>query len=306
MGHKNVEQIIRLIKRCKTKDTDVFVHLDINMGEIPSTMKVDGVYFTSKRLHGELDRFSLVEIALELCKTAKSVDQYFYYALLSGQDYPICNMERIMEQLTKVYPKPYIDCTPYDKKNWVYHKFTQNRFTTKLGNYISTLENKLFKFLLIKIRSLLVKTTWVFKCSYYHKLRKMDISLYGGSAWWILPNIIIDFILQQSEEKKPYVRILLNTYTPEETYFQILSMRSPLKELVEINSLEIVGQNCKTYAYFNGKDKPFKGHPYIFTMNEIDLLLKKCNLYYFARKFDIEVDEDIVNWIDYNLLKPRN
>lgn len=44
-----------------------------------------------------------------------------YYCLISGQDYPIRNVSSIRDELQNSYPKPYIDCTPCAKGNWVYN-----------------------------------------------------------------------------------------------------------------------------------------------------------------------------------------
>ena len=73
-------------------------------------------------------------------------------------------------------------------------------------------------------------------------------------------------------------------------------MKSDLQDLVEINPIDMIGQNCKTWAYFFDEDKPFKGHPYIFTENEYDKLIKKnC---WIAKKFDISISKDILELLD--------
>lgn len=90
-----------------------------------------------------------------------------------------------------------------------------------------------------------------------------------------MPDKIINYILEEKEISKKWFTKLLGTFTPEETFFQTLTMKSDLKDLVEINPIDMIGQNCKTWAYFFDEDKPFKGHPYIFTENEYDKLIKK-------------------------------
>ena len=57
------------------------------------------------------------------------------------------------------------------------------------------------------------------------------------------------------------------TDTPEETFFQILARRSPLRELVRVKDQK-EKQASKTWAYFHDEDKPMANHPYTFTKNE--------------------------------------
>ena len=124
----------------------------------------------------------------------------------------------------------------------------------------------------------------------------MGIPLYGGSAWWALPDVAMDYILSEYTANPPYVSALLGTNTPEETFFQIMTMRSPVKDLVHINPADMTEQNCKTWAYFSDVGKPFKGHPYIFTVNEYQKLIASDA--WIARKFDSAVDSEILDMLD--------
>lgn len=242
----------------------------------------------------------MVDITLELIECAKENEQkenkkYQYFALLSGQDYAIQNIDAINEELHSHYPEPFIDCTPYDRNNWLFYKFNSNRNILKSVNYI---KENMRRGIIRKVcrGSLLViqKLIGVIHRTDYDLLRKKNIELYGGSAWWILPDKIIDFILDEKE--KEYVQDLLSTWTPEETFFQIMAMRSPISNLVHINPPEQVSQSCKTWAYFSDEDKPFCGHPYIFTKTEFSKLVEsEC---WFARKFDFCKDADIFDMLD--------
>ena len=74
----------------------------------------------------------------------------------------------------------------------------------------------------------------------------------------------------------------------------------PFNDLVEINPTYQKEQNCKTYAYFTDIDKPFCGHPYILTIKEYDKL--KFSDCFFARKFDIKKDKEVIRLIEERLL----
>src|SRR5690606_22598846 len=87
------------------------------------------IFICKNRISASLDKWSLIEATMEMICTAKWVEnktnkaKYHYYALLSGQDYPIKPIGLLLNLLSSTYPKPYIDCTPFDKKNWLKKKF---------------------------------------------------------------------------------------------------------------------------------------------------------------------------------------
>ena len=134
MAHKNKEQLIRLIKSLSVEEMDVYVHLDKNWKlskeEIAEIKNVaNNVYLVDKRVHGELDKWSLVQITLNLIESALENEkqngiEYKYFMLLSGQDYPIKKKEYILNFLEKQYPKPLIDiCEICKIDSWCGKKF---------------------------------------------------------------------------------------------------------------------------------------------------------------------------------------
>ncbi|MBC9784004.1 hypothetical protein H1S01_05695 [Heliobacterium chlorum] len=305
MAHKNLNQVIRLIRSLSKSDFHFLVHLDSKMDVTDSEFCnllncSDNVFIVKKRISGVLDTWSLVEISLSLIELAKQIElnkniHYSYYLLLSGQDYPIKSVEYITEFLGKTYPKPLIDCTPYDKHNWLYYKFNVIGIR-EISKYVDSKLNrgilrKIIKLPLIIYGSLL---GWVYRNFLY------DYKLYGGSAWWILPDKVIEFILHEIKTNGHKINKLKITNTPEETFFQIMTMASPLSNLVDLNPKDMVEQNCMTYAHFSDEGKPFMGHPYILTKEDFSKIVKLPQL--FARKFDTVTDSNILDMIDRHIV----
>ena len=302
MCHKNIEQVKMLVNRCLSENTRIIIHFDkrmqINKQELQDIQNL-GVYFTEERVCGELDTRSLVDISMAMVLRAKEIEnleniRFKYYLLLSGQDYPIKPISYINNELEKMYPTPFIDCTPYSNDNWIYHKFSRTKELLRFHNWVTNNIPKKSIMYPLRVFSRIVekvgkKIVRIFHITDYHKMHRAGIDLYGGSAWWILPDIAIDYICK--EYNSTFSKKLLNTYTPEETYFQTMVMRSDVKDLVAVNPPDMVAQNCKTWAYFEDIGKPFKGHPYIFTVDEYDKLTSSDR--WFARKFDITVDSNI-------------
>lgn len=314
--HKNPYQVIRLLEAIKSEKADIFIHVDKLMSDIDYKTileyisKHNHIYLTEKRWHGELDKRVLVDITLELIKNAKVKEntkkKYKYFILLSGQCYPIKPIKYIENELEKIYPKPIIDCTPYDTNNWIYHKFNVNRviiFFRGWGD--KNIKRKFYKILFksfVKILQLFFITLRITSKNFMDKEKK---EIYGGSAWWILPDDIIEFILKEyTEINNRYVNILLNdVWTPEEIFFQTVVMNGLFKKQIELNPKEMISQNCKTWAYFFDENKSFNGHPHIFTKEEFTKLVN--NNFWFARKFDINVDSKILDMIDEKILKKK-
>lgn len=310
MCHRDFDQVSRLVHRCISDNTRIILHIDckaeISEQEIISkfgSLKGKGVYLTEKRSNGMLDDKSLVEIALLMVEKAHQIEteenlHFQYYLLLSGQDYLTKPIDYINDQLKVSYPKAFLDCDPYDRNSWIYGKFNRNPFCERI-NYFLRMNFKKKNLLWAGIKSielLFRKSSQLLRLTDYHYFKRRSIELYGGSAWWVLPDAIIAFIEKEYEADKKQWRRLLQSVTPEEVFFQTLAMQSPLAHTVEVKPKAAVGQNCKTWAYFYDDDKPARNHPYIFTEKEYDKLINRdC---WFARKFDSKVDSKIFDLLD--------
>lgn len=323
LAHKNYEQVERLVRRLTCSGVDIYIHCDARWNEgyeELQRLKCDSVFIVNKRFQTDTDTWRLIEAPMEMYRFASEdvQRQYKYYSLISGQDYPIVSIEEIVEDLNQNYPKPFIDCTPYDRDNWIYKKFDfyqfhKQFFMTRYQQY-----SRFYRWVNSKTKRgrrqikkpvhILEDFTHYLEDTYdkvHNPKRKLDqlkVEIYGGSAWWILPDKIMEYIYSEYVKNDKYIRVISKSKTPEETFFQIMTMRSPLADTVEINPKEMVLQNCKTYAYFFDDNKPFKFHPYEFTISDTELLKKKSNTCYFARKFDITVDKDVFDWVDNELI----
>ena len=252
----------------------------------------------------------MVQISDELMRCAKEYEKengihFNYFCLMSGQDYPLNSVAHIQKELQKDYPAPHIDCTPCAKGNWVYsgskHCTWWNILNAKINQRMPkpSLMRKLVKCTLLVADG--VARNWM---NPRMKLLKNNIDLYGGSAWWILPDMMVDYLMEAATNFTRDCKFypLTGVGVPEENYYQTLLMDSPFKEKIEVNPPEMVAQNCKTYANFTPEGKKFTGHPYILTMEDTVRLTELAKNRFFARKFDETVDSDIFNWIDENLL----
>jgi len=310
MCHKNASQVLRLAKTCITEYSDVIVHADLKMPQhefdlLREFAQSNSQFFlTNSRLHGELDKDSLVHIVMEMIHSAKQCEQqkdchYRYFFLLSGQDYFIKPIAYIRNELTQNYPKPYINCSLYNKKRWMYYKFRWNTFTNnarvKIDEKFPHKRNPIRCGLMVALLAL-TKIMHPILPSIYHQIKAEGAEVYCGSAWWILPDIAIEYISEEYEKKTQLCNLILQSITPEESFFQIMVMRSPVKDFVNVITKAGIDPNCKTWSYFSDDNKPPSPHPYIFTVNEFNKLTRSDK--WIARKFDSSVDEQILDLLD--------
>lgn len=307
IAHKNMDQLIRLVKALDDNEIDVYVHLDkkwrISEEDILRLKEATKhVTVIDRRISGFLDTWSLCEITLELSKAAlEARKEYSYLGLLSGQDYPIKSIQYIKRVLAQKYPKPLIDCTPMVRDNWIYSGFRWIRFHKyyRLVEHI-TKNRKIRKLLLFPAYAVQLIVTYIVG-SPYKRLKKVQCTLYGGSAWWILPKQVIELCVAEVDANTEIIKAFKLKNTPEETFFQTMAMRSSLKQMVDVNEPYEVLQNCMTYAYFFDETHVPTGHPFILTEENYDMLRNRSEL--FARKFDLHESGSLMDRLDKEVLR---
>lgn len=302
--HKNTEQVKRLVNKMDDDNIDVYIHCDKRWNTGFEELKKffqskNNIYIIEDRVYTDLDSFNLAEAPLKMIGYSKKIGmKYNYYALLSGQDYPLVSSKELLDNLDCLYPKPLIDCVPYEKNNFVHTKFASYGLYRKCERTIYTkIRNRKIAHMVVFPVVVFWKTIGDSIYNLKRSFDRMNVGLYGGSAWWILPDIAIDYIYDEYRNNPKLMKLLSKAFTPEENFYQIMTMQSPAKNLVDINNFE-TEQKCKTYAHFRPEGKEITGHPYIFTIDDKDLISKIKNDYFFARKFDVQKDFKILDYID--------
>lgn len=303
LAHKNVEQVLRLINRLKDTNIDFYLHADLKWDISVKEMELlkRECTIVQKRVSCSLDGSSLIEAELNLLQEAYETGEYQYYCLISGQDYPICSNKEILKNLEKKYPSPIIDITPYKFANWVWFKFNASQWfkdkNTELNKNNSNI-NILKK--IKKIVFLIWDIVFIQKGNtLFKKLKKKNVFPYGGSEWWILPDEVVREILIKQEKDKEICNLIKKGFTPDEIFFQTLIMTTEEAKNIHINAPYDSERNCATYIDFGGNGKPIVAHPYILGIENIKQLKEaKKKGYLFARKFDIDVDREILDYLD--------
>ena len=162
--HKSPDQIVKFLDQVNNENITTFIHIDkkSNIDEKKFNNEFVKVLPKSKRVDVQWAQYSQVEATLNLIEYAKNYDDYDFYFLISGQDFPIKSNSFILDYLKKnekfnfinlVNSKNYADriYNNYDKRcdifynNVILRRYGISRIIRRIWVEISGGYNKTFK-----------------------------------------------------------------------------------------------------------------------------------------------------------------
>ena len=268
-AHKNQNQLMRLINHLK-KDFDIYVHVDKKCKLNLKSFDNVNIYKTYKIYHAE---FSQVIGTLFLMNEAYK-NNYERYIFISGQDVPLKSNREIIDFFSKDEnkDKEFINYIKMDENN-IFYEISVDRLSYYYPHgYIRKWYSKLFH---SKIRNVLSKL---------YPRRKMISNLYNGSSWWNLTNNAIEYILDYDKNNPNYLKRFNYTWCSDEYFFQSVLLNSDLKD-------NCVNDYCR-YIDWSGK---YGQNPVTFKLEDYNDIKNNINNNLFARKFDENIDNDIID-----------
>lgn len=269
--HKNPKQINLLLKALKHPQIDVFIHVDSKNENIREDIeKSDGVYLLPKKdcVDVQWAQFSEVKATLNLLNVAISKGGDSHYFLISGQDFPLKSIGKIVRFLNERKDENFIDCAlikRFEKRNDIY--FPRMVIGRRIWQKI--------------LKGILVYSTggWNQTFSIIKRLKPANVQYYFGSQWWCLNDAMVKWIYNFLENYPEYIKLFKHSLCPDECFFQTLVMNSPF------------ANTTKPYLHYI---KWEKGKSSLKTLTTIDYEELKKAEKLIARKFDINVDAEII------------
>lgn len=271
--HKNPNQLSRLIKALSHPDADIYIHLDkkVNIEHFLKVNQYENIYFIKNRTKVQWGAYSFLKAIINSIKEIKDTGQYYdFINLISGQDYPIKNINRFISFLKQNKGKCYISYEDDELMEWWkenivrVNRYHFNDFSIRGRFRLQWLVNKILP------------------------LRKFpkDWKLYGGScsSWWTLPSEAAYYFVETMENNAALRRYVRLTWTPDEYIYATILMNSKFKESVVNNN----------FRYIDWSEK--KPNPKILVTQDFEKFSKTEN--FFARKFDSAIDDDVIDLID--------
>lgn len=295
LAHKNPLQLSRMIERLDDGASKFFIHLDAKTPIEPFTTCLEGAHirFIEPRERCVWGDFSIVRATIHLMEAASKEQGVFI--LMSGQDYPIQSQGYINAFLESNKEFDFIEIEPLEEKwkpKMVKDKLEHYHIlhSEERGNsncYAPFRHCSVFQ----KLRTLmhLLKGRLSVKnfrllCSLPKRVAPFERQ-YAGSQFWAFSErtfyAVLNYIREHKAALEGYYKY---TSSPDEIYFH-----SVLMDLVAKDSTIKLKEQITYVNYFRKNN--------VFITEDFDKLTSaKGKL--FARKFDTEVDTEILDKLD--------
>jgi hypothetical protein len=270
LAHNHLEQLKLLVDILKT-DFYLFIHIDAKSDLPEDCFSSEPNVWVIKKYKVYWGSNNQILSSLELFKMAYA-QHCDYYMFISGQDFPAMLNHEIISEIEKNPQTNYLDYGRLPRKRWLlqggfdrmqlyWENLNDPKNVTKLNHFCG---------LCREIQKRL------------HLRRKLlpGITYYGGVNWANLSKETLTYILNYLEEHPEYLKSFRHTRTADEIWLQTIVINSPFREKT-IN-------DPRRYADW------YKGPEFPRTLridNYDDIIHSDA---FFARKFDTNVDADIL------------
>jgi len=267
IAHKNPDQLVDLIKQFPDDQFHNWVHIDTRsqIKDFKELTTLKNVTLLP-RMRVVWAGYSFVKVTVEALRLIrKSRENFSYFNLMSGMDFPIRPTSEFYQFLSKSFnsdKQEYFQIAQLDE-NWpAHHRYQQYHLSdwTIKGRYFT--ERIINKF--------------VGKRQFYNG----KLIPYGRSAWFTATSDFVDYSLKFFDKNPDYLRFLKSVWCPDELAFSSLIMGSPFKEHVSEGNLRYID-----WSEGNANPKTIK-------LEDFDSLVNSKK--FLARKFDIQVDKQVL------------
>ena len=297
LAHKNPLQLGRMIERLDDGASKFFIHLDAKTPIEPFAACLEGAHirFIEPRERCVWGDFSIVRATIHLMEAASKEQGVFI--LMSGQDYPIQSQGYINAFLESNKGFDFIEIEPLEEKwkpKMVKDKLEHYHIlhSEERGNsncYAPFAHCSVFQ----KLRTLmhLLKGRLSVKnfrllCSLPKRIAPFERQ-YAGSQFWAFSErtfyAVLNYIREHKAALEGYYKY---TSSPDEIYFH-----SVLMNLVAKDSTIKLKEQITYVNYFRKNN--------VFVSEDFDKLTSEKGKL-FARKFDTDIDIEILNKLDSN------
>jgi hypothetical protein len=272
LAHKNVWQLEKLVERLNP-DFDVYIHADEKWNlDTDLFKKYDNVFFV-KRHSVNWGSYIQILATIELFKGA-SIKDYDYYLLISGLDVPIKSNAFIKEFVRKNLGTSYVNSELLPKKEWAGQGGGFDRLHYYFGidfknNLLGILQRKALSF------------TQRIQLKYGIKRKLYPVKYYGGWNWVNLDRSAMLYLLDFLKQQPAFLRSFKYTYCADEIWLQSVLLNSPLL---------IINNNMRYTSW-----EEHASHPKTLVVSDLKDLQNSEDL--FARKFDSELDREVINMV---------
>lgn len=291
-AHKNPKQFSRLISRLDGDHADFYIHIDkkANVKTFKDATKtIDPKKISYIRQYDATwSEYGIVKAEIHaLCTIVESEKNYDSIILLSGQDYPIKSNEYIKAYFQKNKDKSFVEHFSMPFAPW------PNGGWDRINRYHFKLLGKSFAFPPYKNPKSRSERTmnWLFGQYFSKRVLPLGMKPFGGEHWWNFNMATAKFIVQFLKDHPEYRRFHKFSFCADEMFFQTILLNCQDEVIVK----NLVNDDLRYYDWSENKDSPKT-----FSILDLGTLLQSEKL--FARKFDINLDDKILDELDKKIL----
>ena len=271
MIHNNLPQFEILLQCLDYEKNDIYVHVDKKLKEFTpekykKIIKKGHLFILPKRINIKWGGFTQIECELELLKEATKRN-HSYYHLISGADMPLKNQNDIYNFFENHYGMEFIHFDEKELRNEYRNRINKYYlFTGKKKSIIKKIINKLFLLLQFKKNRI-----------------DNNIVLGKGANWFTITDKLANYVLSYEKEIRKMYKY---TLTADEMFLQTLVLNSEFKE--KLYNQKFNDDYSSILYCIDWK----RGNPYVYKDEDFNELMNSKML--FARKFDINIDKNII------------
>lgn len=290
IADKNPKQLNILLELLDNKRNDIFIHIDAKSNmqakDIKTAKLIANVYIF-KEIKVYWSDITLTQVELFLLKKAKEKDSYCYYHLLSGSDLPLKPQTEILSFYDLNKGKEFVEyqipgkflSKPYYSRVRYYHLFSKHYRHSGVFHLLKDYFFITIEYLAIFFQMLIgINRIKGFKYA-------------RGSQWFDITDDLAEFILTKEKWINKQFKM---TRASDESFLPLLVHNSSFKEKLYYKTFD--GDMHANMRFIDWE----RGDPYLFRKDNFKELISTDLL--FARKFDINVDHEIIEMIKHHIL----
>ncbi len=266
--HTNPEQVLRLTTSLLHPDADIYVHVDRKVSIKPflPLSALPNVYLVQDRVRVYWGGYSIVRATMSgFRQILGSGIRYDYVNLLSGKDYPLKPPAAVHKFLTDNPDRLFMNIFPAWDKSAEHENRLQQYYFAAIsirGKYTAERIARMVK----------------------PRVFPEGFLPIGRSQWYTIPMECVSYIVTFLESNPDIVSLFKYMWAPDELIFQSVLYNSTYRSA-------ITNDNMRYVDWSEGL-----ASPKVLTMADADKLTNCGSL--FARKFDMHVDTDILDFLD--------
>lgn len=303
LAHNKHGQLLRLIRtiRAGSPSSAILLHLDAK-ASLPDRAVLDGlgVRLVEPRFSVQWGDSSQVDALLESFAYALQNFDFNWLSIISGQDYPVRPLSIAEAELRNSPYDAFVKAAPaapyrarYYSRFWTLPRFPYtHRFPDLVRASLSWIRRQLNqRQSLVRIEGGPRSTPLRFGIFWPTHPFGKELTCYKGSDWFTLSRRATTYLLVYGRNHPTVLAHYRRTFIPSESYFQTVLWNA--KDL----------QVCDDHRRFILWNEAKHAHPVTLTMQHFDAMIGSGKD--FGRKFDMDVDAEVLDALDQAVLGPQ-